>query len=64
MLTLSVMILLKNILSPNLGMANTPYARSVRPTRKLPGAPPDAGLIFDSEIFSTAMKTYVMIVHS
>lgn len=33
---------------PQLGAANTPYARSVAPSTITPGAPPDPGLIFDS----------------
>ncbi|KAK6539104.1 hypothetical protein TWF694_010642 [Orbilia ellipsospora] len=36
-----------NILYPHLGKAGTPYARSVRPMQKMPGARPDPGLIFD-----------------
>ncbi|EPS42371.1 hypothetical protein H072_3669 [Dactylellina haptotyla CBS 200.50] len=36
-----------NILYPHLGKAGTPYARSVRPMKKMPGARPDPGLIFD-----------------
>ncbi|EWC46918.1 hypothetical protein DRE_03930 [Drechslerella stenobrocha 248] len=37
-----------NILYPHLGKAGTPYARSVRPMTKMPGARPDPGLLFDA----------------
>ena len=38
-----------NVLTPTLGMAGTPYARSVPNTRPLPTAfLPDAGLVFDT----------------
>ncbi|PGH34606.1 prostaglandin-endoperoxide synthase 2 [[Emmonsia] crescens] len=37
-----------NPMFPRLGAANTPYARSVRPTTIQPAALPDPGLIFDS----------------
>lgn len=40
-----------NIQDPNLGRAGSPYARSVKPMIKMPGAPPDAYTVFDS-IFS------------
>ncbi|KOS19260.1 Psi-producing oxygenase A [Escovopsis weberi] len=36
-----------NILEPNLGRAGTPYARSVRPTKRMAGVKPDPGLLFD-----------------
>jgi hypothetical protein len=36
-----------NIMDPNLGRAGSPYARSVKPMTKLPGAPPDAATVFD-----------------
>jgi len=36
-----------NILAPNLGRAGTPYAKSVRPTKRLHGVKPDPGLLFD-----------------
>ena len=36
-----------NILSPSLGQANTPYAKSVRPLKSLHGVKPDPGLLFD-----------------
>ncbi|KAF3936797.1 hypothetical protein ABW19_dt0203465 [Dactylella cylindrospora] len=36
-----------NIMYPHLGKAGTPYARSVRPMKKMPGARPDPSLIFD-----------------
>lgn len=38
-------------MQPELGRAGSPYARSVKPMTKKPGAPPDAYTIFDS-IFS------------
>ncbi|KAF2200007.1 putative fatty acid oxygenase PpoC [Delitschia confertaspora ATCC 74209] len=37
-----------NIMYPQLGAANTPYARSVQPKIVQPGALPDPGLVFDS----------------
>ncbi|KAL6715679.1 hypothetical protein ACLMJK_006640 [Lecanora helva] len=37
-----------NILYPQLGAANTPYARSVPPNTISPGALPDPGLVFDA----------------
>jgi linoleate 10R-lipoxygenase len=37
-----------NPILPQLGAANTPYARSIPPNTIQPGAYPDAGLIFDS----------------
>ena len=37
-----------NIMYPQLGAANTPYARSVFPGTLQPGSLPDPGLIFDS----------------
>ncbi|KAK7422650.1 hypothetical protein QQX98_001438 [Neonectria punicea] len=36
-----------NILTPNLGKAGTPYAKSVRTTKRLHGVKPDPGLLFD-----------------
>lgn len=36
-----------NILEPNLGRAGTPYAKTVRNTKRLHGVKPDAGLLFD-----------------
>ena len=36
-----------NILSPDLGRAGTPYAKSVRTEKRLAGVKPDAGLLFD-----------------
>ncbi|KAK5988421.1 Psi-producing oxygenase A [Cladobotryum mycophilum] len=36
-----------NILQPNLGRAGTPYAKSVRPIKRLSGVKPDPGLLFD-----------------
>ncbi|KAI0116392.1 heme peroxidase [Nemania sp. FL0031] len=36
-----------NILQPNLGKAGTPYAKSVRNTKRLQGVKPDPGLLFD-----------------
>ncbi|KAK3322736.1 heme peroxidase [Apodospora peruviana] len=36
-----------NILNPNLGKAGTPYAKSVRPEKRLHGVKPDPGLLFD-----------------
>lgn len=36
-----------NILEPNLGRAGTPYAKSVRPAKRLHGVKPDPGLLFD-----------------
>lgn len=40
-----------NIMEPTLGQAGSPYARSVKPMTKMPGAPPDAYTLFDA-IFS------------
>ncbi|TGZ79433.1 heme peroxidase [Ascodesmis nigricans] len=40
-----------NIQEPHLGAAGSPYARTVKPMTKMPGAPPDAETLFDS-IFS------------
>jgi len=37
-----------NIMEPHLGQAGSPYARSVKPRTKMPGAPPDAATIFDA----------------
>ena len=37
-----------NILDPTLGRAGSPYARSVKPMTKMPGAPPDAYTVFDA----------------
>ncbi|RFU32277.1 hypothetical protein B7463_g4075, partial [Scytalidium lignicola] len=36
-----------NILEPNLGRAGTPYAKSVRPIKRLHGVKPDPSLLFD-----------------
>ncbi|KAF4774550.1 linoleate diol synthase [Colletotrichum scovillei] len=36
-----------NILEPNLGKAGTPYAKSVRTSKRLHGVKPDPGLLFD-----------------
>ncbi|TWU77015.1 hypothetical protein ED733_007618 [Metarhizium rileyi] len=36
-----------SVLQPNLGKAGTPYAKSVRPLKRLQGVKPDAGLLFD-----------------
>jgi linoleate 10R-lipoxygenase len=36
-----------NILEPNLGRAGTPYAKTVRNTKRLHGVKPDPGLLFD-----------------
>lgn len=36
-----------NILSPNLGRAGTPYAKSIRTEKRLHGVKPDPGLLFD-----------------
>ncbi|KAI0404808.1 heme peroxidase [Xylaria palmicola] len=36
-----------NILNPNLGRAGTPYAKSVRNTKRLHGVKPDPSLLFD-----------------
>ncbi|OHW97456.1 linoleate diol synthase [Colletotrichum incanum] len=36
-----------NILEPNLGKAGTPYAKTVRTTKRLHGVKPDPGLLFD-----------------
>jgi cytochrome P450 len=38
----------QNILRPDLGKADTPYARTVAPKDMQPGALPDPGVIFDS----------------
>lgn len=40
-----------NVMYPHLGKAGSPYARSVKPMTKMPGALPDPYLVFDS-IFS------------
>lgn len=40
-----------NVMYPQLGAAGSPYARSVKPMTRMPGALPDPYLIFDS-IFS------------
>lgn len=37
-----------NVMHPQLGAANTPYARSVNPSVLSPGAMPDPGMVFDS----------------
>ncbi|KAF3902542.1 hypothetical protein ABW21_db0205477 [Orbilia brochopaga] len=47
-----------NILYPHLGKAGTPYARSVRPMKKMPGARPDPNLIFDALLARTAPKAH------
>lgn len=44
-----------NIMYPRLGAAGSPYARSVKPMTKMPGALPDPYLVFDS-IFSRGPK--------
>ena len=36
-----------NIMSPDLGRAGTPYAKSIRTEKRLAGVKPDAGLLFD-----------------
>ncbi|KAK1593424.1 linoleate diol synthase [Colletotrichum navitas] len=36
-----------NILEPNLGKAGTPYAKTVRTSKRLHGVKPDPGLLFD-----------------
>ncbi|CAG9942858.1 unnamed protein product [Clonostachys rosea f. rosea IK726] len=36
-----------NIMEPHLGKAGTPYAKTVRPQKRLHGVKPDAGLLFD-----------------
>lgn len=36
-----------NILEPNLGKSGTPYAKTVRTTKRLHGVKPDPGLLFD-----------------
>lgn len=41
-------ISMQNIVQPNLGAANTPYARSVRSLTVQPASLPDPGTIFDS----------------
>lgn len=40
-----------NVMYPQLGASGSPYARSVKPMTKMPAAPPDPYLVFDS-IFS------------
>ncbi|KAI5837020.1 heme peroxidase [Morchella snyderi] len=40
-----------NVMCPDLGKSGSPYARSVKPMTKMPAAPPDPYLVFDS-IFS------------
>ena len=37
-----------NVMDPNLGKAGSPYARSVKPMTRMPGAPPDAATLFDA----------------
>lgn len=37
-----------NIQDPHLGRAGSPYARSVKPMTKMPGAPPDPYTVFDA----------------
>lgn len=39
---------MQNIVQPNIGAANTPYARSVRSLTVQPAYLPDPGTIFDS----------------
>lgn len=41
-------ISMQNIVQPNIGAANTPYARSVRSQTVQPASLPDPGTIFDS----------------
>ncbi|KAF5138262.1 Psi-producing oxygenase A [Metarhizium anisopliae] len=36
-----------SVLQPNLGKAGTPYAKTVRPLKRLQGVKPDPGLLFD-----------------
>ena len=43
---------------PQLGAANTPYARSVFPGTLQPGALPDPGLIFDSVFVRNEFKPH------
>ncbi|KAL8737471.1 MAG: hypothetical protein Q9181_001659, partial [Wetmoreana brouardii] len=47
-----------NPLYPQLGAANTPYARSVNPNVLSPGAMPDPGLIFDSVMARNKFKEH------
>ncbi|KAL9592549.1 MAG: hypothetical protein Q9179_006606, partial [Wetmoreana sp. 5 TL-2023] len=47
-----------NPLYPQLGAANTPYARSVNPNVLSPGAMPDPGLIFDSVMARSKFKEH------
>lgn len=37
-----------NIMEPTLGQAGSPYARSVKPMTRMPGAPPDPYTLFDA----------------
>ncbi|RDA87471.1 hypothetical protein CP532_2800 [Ophiocordyceps camponoti-leonardi (nom. inval.)] len=36
-----------NVLQPDVGKAGSPYARTVRPTKRLHGVKPDPGILFD-----------------
>lgn len=45
-------------ISPKLGAANTPYARSVNPLTVQPGALPDPGLLFDSLLAREEFKPH------
>ncbi|KAK6355021.1 hypothetical protein TWF696_004148 [Orbilia brochopaga] len=47
-----------NILYPHLGKAGTPYARSVRPMKMMPGARPDPNLIFDALLARSKPKPH------
>lgn len=47
-----------NILYPQLGAANTPYARSVPPNTLSPGALPDPAVIFDSVMARKEFKPH------
>ncbi|KAL8761616.1 MAG: hypothetical protein Q9184_002263 [Pyrenodesmia sp. 2 TL-2023] len=47
-----------NVLYPQLGAANTPYARSVNPNVLSPGAMPDPGLVFDSVMARDGFKEH------
>ncbi|KAL9134531.1 MAG: hypothetical protein Q9175_004283 [Cornicularia normoerica] len=49
---------IQNILYPQLGAANTPYARSVSPNILSPGALPDPALIFDSVMARKEFKPH------
>ncbi|KAK6536698.1 hypothetical protein TWF281_000918 [Arthrobotrys megalospora] len=53
-----------NILYPHLGKAGTPYARSVRPMKKMPGARPDPGLLFDVLLARSSPKPHANKISS